>query len=150
MTTPSLLPFTVIPENKQPLPSLAVGFLALTTPFRVLSNLLSGQPTMDAMAGDIEQRVRIQGRKWTKFEAGYVPFAPVPPLGWRYECGRCRFYESAGKTCKVMGLPGDAFGGESVHPIAWCAFFLPREDQPLLKWVSEFVDPSLISPSVGS
>lgn len=146
----TLLPFTNIPADKRPLPSAFVPLLALTTPFRVLSNLLSGQPTMDAMAQDIEQRVRIQGRKWNKTEAGYVPFAPVPPLGWRYECGRCRFYESASKTCTVMGLPGDPFGGESVHPIAWCAFFLPRADQPLLRWVAEFVDPSLISPRVGS
>jgi hypothetical protein len=147
------LPFSALADPK-PLPQQARPFLqpllALATPFRVLSNLLTGQPTLDQMAAETQHLVTLQRRKFTKQEAGYFPLAPVPPLGWRYECGRCRFYESASKTCSVMGLPSDDFGGETVHPLAWCAYWLPLEDQPLLAWVTEFGDPSLIPPGVNT
>lgn len=146
----SLLPFGTVSEDRGPILPAFRPLLTLATPFRVLSFLLSGQPTLAQMEQETRDRVGLQGRKFSKTEANYAPLAPVPPLGWRYECGRCIFFNSRDKTCQVMGLPDDGFGGESVHPIAWCSLWLPLENQPLLRWAAEFVDPSLIPREVGT
>ena len=123
-------------------------FAALRTPFRVLSQLVTGRPSMATLSSEIRGQVAQLGRKFTKVEAIYAPLAPVPPLGWRYECGRCRFYQPETKTCEVVGLPGDPWGGQAIHPLSWCAWWLPVEGQPLLAWAAELVDPSLIPPGV--
>lgn len=129
----------------QPIPQAPLR--ALRTPFRVLQQLIFGSPTMAELEADIRLETAALGRKRSKLEVLYAPFPPVPPLGWRYECGRCRFYEPEYRTCSQVGLASDP-GGEAIHPLQWCATWLPLRGQPLLAWVLELVDPRQIPPGV--
>lgn len=132
----------------QLLPFPTIQIRALRTPFRVLQQLLTGRPTMAELEAEIVAQTRQMGRKFSKIEAVYTAVPPVPPLGWRYECGRCRFYQPETRTCSQVGLPGDPFGGEAIHPLAWCAWWVSLRNQPLLAWVNELFDPSAIPPGV--
>ncbi len=139
--------------DMRPLPLIARQTVALLTPFRVLGSLLTGTPSMEELTQEVNTRQRSLGRKFNKVEAVYTLAPPVPPIAWRYECGRCRFYHAANRTCNVVGLRDDPWGGEAIHPLAWCAWWLPLETgptgtQPLIAWVTEVVDPSRIPPGV--
>ena len=104
-----------------------------------------------ALAGQVER----QGRKFSKVETLYTPAPILPPVAWRYECGTCRFWqpsETSGNgfpACRIVGLPGDPFGGEAVHPLHWCGFWLNRRDDPPLRWLAEWLDPAA-APARGA
>ncbi|MFQ5874779.1 MAG: hypothetical protein ACE5JL_13430, partial [Dehalococcoidia bacterium] len=123
MVVSQLVPLTGRSQDLSPVPLPFAPLVALLTPFRVLSNLLTGKPTMDELRGEVRARTRIMGRKFNKVEAAYTAVPPLPPIGWRYECGRCTFYQPETKTCEVVGLPGDPLGGEAIHPLSWCAWW---------------------------
>lgn len=122
------------------LPLPAAQLSALSTPFRVLAFLLTGSPTLAQMEQETRDQVSLQGRKFNKVEAVYAPLAPVPPLGWEYTCRQCRFFEADTLTCSQVGLADDPWGGESIGTLAWCAWWLPLENQPLLSWIPETLE----------
>lgn len=148
----STVPFPFAGEaqdlDMRPLPLFARQTVAFLTPFRVLASLVTGAPGLDQLAQEVTIRQRSLGRKFNKVEAFYTLAPPVPPIAWRYECGRCRFYQAENRTCSVVGLSDDPWGGEAIHPLAWCAWWLPQANQPVLAWVAEVVDPSRIPPGV--
>ena len=148
MTTP--FPFGGQPTDldMSHLPLLAKQAAAVLTPFRVLSSLVTGEPSLDQLGQEVNTRQRSLGRKFTKVEAVYTLAPPVPPIAYRYECGRCRFYNAENRTCNVVGLRDDPWGGEAVHPAAWCAWWLPLAGQPVAAWFTEVIDPSRIPPGV--
>lgn len=130
----------------QPLPQAPLA--ALRTPFRVLQQLLTGSPTMAELEADIRAETAALGRKRSKLEALYTPVPPVPPIAWRYECGRCVFYQAESRTCSQVGLDADPLGGQAIHPLAWCAVWLPLRGQGLFAWFTELLDPRQIPPGV--
>ena len=132
----------------QPLPQAPLR--ALRTPFRVLQSLLFGSPSMAELEADVRAQTAQMGRKFSKVEVLYTAVPPLPPIAWRYECGRCVFYESGTRTCSQVGLFGDPFGGEAIHPLAWCAYWLPLRGQALFAWANELLDPRKIPPGVPS
>lgn len=148
----STIPFPFTGEARdldmRALPLFARQAVALLTPFRVLASLVTGTPSLDQLAQEVNTRQRSLGRKFNKVEAVYLGTPPVPPVAWRYECGRCRFYQSETRTCSVVGLRSDPWGGEAIHPLAWCAWWLPLANQPVLSWLTEVVDPSRIPQGV--
>ena len=130
------------------LPFPQAPLAALRTPFRVLSQLVAGTPTMDEIDTGIRAETAALGRKRSKLEALYLPVPPVPPIAWRYECGRCRYFEPETNTCSQVGLAEDPFGGTAIHPLSWCAVWLPLRGQALFAWAREFLDPSTIRRGV--
>ena len=55
--------------DTRPLSLFARQAVALGTPFRVLSFLLTGQPSMEELAQEVNTRQRSLGRKFDKVEA---------------------------------------------------------------------------------
>ncbi len=68
-------------------------------------------------------------RKFTKVEALYVPFAPVPPVFWEYECRACINFNPKSKTCFTVSEVGTPDPGV-INPEAWCLFWLPKKNDP--------------------
>ncbi len=132
----------------QPIPQVTLR--ALRTPFRVLQNLIFGSPSMAELEADVIAQTAQMNRKFSKIEVLFNPVPPVPPIAWRYECGRCRFFQPETNTCSDVGLADDPFGGEAIHPLSWCAYWLPLRGQPLFAWVTEFIDPSQIRRGVST
>lgn len=81
--------------------------------------------------------------KIRKYGANYFPQTPIPFGAWEYKCETCRFYQhdhSDGPShpqCEVVGHPGDALGGENIHPDGWCAFWLPKPGVGWLEYVTD-------------
>ncbi|MBI2919162.1 MAG: hypothetical protein HYY01_14400 [Chloroflexi bacterium] len=46
-------------------------------------------------------------------------------------------------TCAVVGVADDPWGGEAIHPLHWCAFWLNQQGDPPLRWLAEWADPGL-------
>lgn len=111
---------------------------AAIMPLRVAATL--GQPDqVEVLIGEERSRVRALGRKWTKAEAIYVPLAP-PPGAWRYQCGTCAFFQAgAPPMCETVGQPGDPWGGEAIHPLHWCARWIPQAGDRPLRWLAEWL-----------
>lgn len=116
-------------------------------PPRVLSAYLSRG---EAGLTDLEEKLhesahRQPGHKFGKGEASYLPQSPFPPMLWRNQCERCRFYregepgESA--TCHIVGREGDPYGGESIHPRGWCGLYMPVGGEPAFAWLHERLHP---------
>ena len=128
-------------------PQPAVQVRALITPFRVGLSFLAPEE-IDRIDQELRGDVQLQGRKFGNDEAVYLPFSP-PPGAWRYECQTCRYWQPAGTggrsfpTCAVVGLDDDPFGGEAIHPLHWCAWWLPARGDPPLRWLAEWLNPAL-------
>lgn len=86
------------------------------------------------------EALQTRGRKLSKFEANYAP-APLPPLGYIYDCSHCQLWQGPNR-CKTVGLPGDNFGGEAIHPWHYCTRWLPRKGEAVLNWLVRYLDPS--------
>ena len=133
-----------------PLP-LAQAAAALT-PLRLGLGALLPHAT-EQLVGALRNQVGQQGRKFSKLESLYFPAPIIPPVAWRYECQTCRFWQPAGQgrsfpACEIVGLPGDAYGGEAIHPLHWCGYWVNAQGDPPLRWLAEWLDPSL-EPSRG-
>jgi len=140
-----------MPRDNLPLPVAQLS--AALTPLLVLGSTID-----PAVADRAEQALRTQvgrqGRKFTKAESLYAPFTPIPPVAFRYECQTCRFWQRRGvsgpyPTCAVVGVRGDPWGGQAIHPLAWCGWWLEPRGEPPLRWAAEVLDPSL-TPARGS
>ena len=134
-------------QHELPLP-LAQGAAALT-PLRLGLGLLAPETTGELVAA-LRGQVRLQGRKFSKLEGLYVPAPVIPPLAWRYECQTCRFWQPAVRqskfpTCEIVGLTSDPFGGEAIHPLHWCGYWVNPEGDPPFRWLAEWLDPGLES-----
>lgn len=125
----------------------------LLTPLRVGISLFV-PAEVERADRELRERVQKRGKKLTKIESAYLPATPLP-LAWRYECQTCRYWEVSGPngkpypTCTIVGLDGDPFGGEAIHPLHWCALWLPVKDDRPLDWLKEWLDPSR-TPKRGS
>lgn len=119
----------------------------LEHPPRVLSAyLLRGEAGLTDLEEQLhEQAHRQPGHKFSKRETAYLPQSPFPPLLWRNQCERCRFYHDGGPgepaTCHIVGREGDSYGGEAIHPRGWCGLYLPPEGEPAFTWLHERLDP---------
>lgn len=67
--------------------------------------------------------------KFTKFQAGYIPF-PLPPLFWDYKCRRCRFWQGNFACSLVDG---------EILPQGWCAVWCPPDGVKQFSWVGEWM-----------
>lgn len=90
-----------------------------------------------------ERAQRLGTGKFSKYDTYYLPQTPIPFGVWEYKCETCRFYnardaraDGAG-TCDVVGQEGDWFGGERVHPDAWCALWMPEEGRKWFDFIRE-------------
>lgn len=100
---------------------------SLNTPLRFGSSLLTDQVSVEQIEAELLAETRVRG-KFTKLEAVYLPFTPVPPLAFFYECSTCRLYQP-GKDRSAGGC--QVVEGE-ILPYAWSALWLPnRQDRPL-------------------
>jgi hypothetical protein len=111
---------------------------AATAPASVAGYLLDGEEGIDGLERGI--RTQMPAGKYPKRKSGYVPQSPFIPAAWEYKCATCRFYQNpdGGESkCEVVGQEGDAFGGEKVHPEAWCGFWLPIEGQGFFEWARD-------------
>jgi len=139
-------------QVRQPLPLPVALAAAAVTP------LVAGVAVAFPRAADVPEeallaQVQRQGRKFSKVEALYTPGAVIPPIAWRYECRTCRFWQPAAAgqaypTCRIVGLPDDPLGGEAIHPLHWCGFWLSSPSEPAFRWIAEWLDPGL-APSRG-
>jgi glucose/arabinose dehydrogenase len=100
---------------------------------------------------DLEEALRTKaaeqsGGKFSKRQAAYVPFVPLPPVDWRHKCGHCRFWVDHGPgepgQCMIVGREGDYLGGKAIHEEAACALFMPPAGEPAFEWVSEQASPT--------
>ena len=84
--------------------------------------------------------------KFSKKQAAYVPFVPLPPVDWRHKCGHCRFWVDHGPgepgECMIVGREGDYLGGKAIHEEAGCALFMPPAGEPPFEWLSEQASPT--------
>ena len=123
-------PLPKVPKN--PVTSASV------VPASVAGYAIDGKEGLDSLENGIRSRARDE--KYTKFEAAYVPQTPYPPALWEYKCATCRFYQpnEGGKSkCEVVGKEGNKFGGEAIHPEAWCGLWLPEDGQGWFDWVTD-------------
>ena len=122
--------------------------LALTNYPRMLRAYLSrGENGL----ADLEEALRTKAArqpkgKFSKGEALYTPFVPLPPLDWRHKCGHCRFWVDQGPgdagECMIVGREGDRWGGKSIHEDAGCALFIPPAGERAFEWFSEQRNPT--------
>ena len=136
----------------QALPLPLAQAAAAVTPLRLGLGILFPEAT-EQLADALRGQMRRQGRKFSKVESLYAPAPIIPPVAWRYECQTCRFWRPAGQerpfpTCEIVGLPADPYGGEAIHPLHWCGYWVNPQGEPPLHWLAEWVDPSL-RPSRG-
>lgn len=104
------------------------------TPLRLLGGLLDGNIGGKADEIEAESLQELDSRgKMRKVSALYAPFAP-PPGPYLYDCLHCRFWQD--RTCQIVGVRDDPFGGEEVSPIAWCILWLPRKSDRLFGWLT--------------
>lgn len=153
----SVRAFIATPDPERVVPDLSELF---TGPDDISLRSLVGGPAVVpgsvvgyALRGDegtaaVEAEVRewaesLDSNAISKYDAYYFPSSPVPPAAWEYACETCRFYippaESPGRgaRCGVVGQDGDLFGGEAIHPNAWCALWLPMPGEGWLGWAVE-------------
>lgn len=84
-----------------------------------------------------------EGGKLHKHESLYAPQTPIPFGVWEYKCATCRFYVDPDTSpdeeprCEVVGRQSDLFGGENVHPEAWCGYWLPNRGQEWFDYVRD-------------
>lgn len=112
----------------------------------VAAYLRQGEDGLAELADRLrEQAHERPGGKFSKRRALYLPQSPFPPLFWRNQCERCRFwYEGApGEPggCTIVGLQDDPFGGEAIHPRGWCALWMPPAGEPAFAWLRERLHP---------
>lgn len=81
---------------------------------------------LDSWVAEIEKHVAENG-KFSKSQAGYLPFAP-PPLFWDYRCLNCRFWVEPDGCQVVSGR---------ISPSGWCVIWLPPDDKPAFSWIKE-------------
>lgn len=113
----------------------------------LLTYLRDGEHGLAELEASLERKARSQpGGKFGKGEAAYVPKSPLPPLLWRYSCGRCRFWEDGEPGtpghCHIVGREGDRWGGEDIHQKGWCALWMPPKGEPAFDWVREQLNPT--------
>lgn len=136
-----------IPQDGQDFPSpdidvflLAPGTLGAT----VIAELAAGEEGQAKIEYEIRARADDEASgKFSKADAWYVPFG-FPPVFWEYRCETCRFYQPEGEEsgeCEIVGRDYDAFGGEKIHPRAWCALWMPEEDDDWFEWLLNRLDP---------
>lgn len=120
---------------------------SLTHTPRLLWNYLrQGDRGVDEAAERLHHAAHDEpGKKFDKDSALYLPQSPFPPLLWRNQCERCRFWREGGPgepgTCHIVGREDDPYGGEAIHPRGWCAFFTPPTGEPPFSWVRERLEP---------
>lgn len=112
-----------------------------TMPGSVISYAIEGEDGLSRLESIIRSRAdQLNAGKISKFDTYYLPQSVFSPGLWEYKCGTCRFYNerrakgNVGGTCDVVGQDGDPFGGERIHPDAWCASWLPEEGRSWLEW----------------
>lgn len=148
--------FISTPEVEEVIPNLgtalagpeeiSVGSLAFSPaviPATVAGYTAGGETTLDQIEGAIRSRATATERgKFSKYDSYYFPQSPAPPAAWEYVCETCRFYhepDTAGDDpkCGVVGHEEDAFGGENIHPRGWCAYWMPKDGQGYLEWITD-------------
>ncbi|PSP76107.1 glucose dehydrogenase [Halobacteriales archaeon QS_1_68_20] len=116
-------------------------------PRMLAAYLRRGEDGLSEIEEDLRSRAAAQPEgKFTKRQAAYVPFVPLPPLEWRHKCGHCRFWVDEGPgeagQCMIVGTEDDGWGGESIHEEAGCALFMPPAGEPAFEWLREQRDPT--------
>lgn len=122
--------------------------VAAISPFTIGASIgvefVAGEDGQARLERKIRQRASAEPNgKLSKTSAYYIPTS-TPPFVWEYECDTCRFYNATsenGGTCDVVGRDEDPMGGEAVHPDAWCALWLPKEDDAPFEWVRNRLNP---------
>lgn len=123
-------------------------WLTLTHYLRMLKAYRSrGEDGLEALEDALRAKAAAQPTgKFSKRQALYVPFVPLPPLDWRHKCGHCRFWVDHGPgkpgECMIVGREGNWWGGEKIHEKAGCALFTPPAGEPMFAWISEQMDPT--------
>lgn len=123
----------------------AENLRSLGTIFRIAVAFFSGGNEAIAREAALIEQEELsaqerRGVKLSKFQANYAP-APLPPAGYIYDCSHCQLWQSPNR-CKIVGLPGDNFGGEAIHPWHYCTRWVPRIGEPVLDWLVRYLDPS--------
>ena len=107
----------------------------------------SGEDGLEELEEALRTKAAAQpGGKFSKKQAAYVPFVPIPPVDWRHKCGHCRFWVDHGPgepgECMIVGTEGDYLGGKAIHEEAGCALFTPPAGEPPFEWISEQTSPT--------
>jgi glucose/arabinose dehydrogenase len=122
--------------------------LALTNYPRMLAAYARrGEDGLSELEEKLRTKAARQPRgKFSKGQALYTPFVPLPPLDWRHKCGHCRFWVDHGPgkagECMIVGREGDRWGGKSIHEDAGCALFVPPAGESAFEWFAEQRDPT--------
>lgn len=116
------------------------------TPNLLWNYLRRGDRGVDEVADRLHEAAHDQPNgKFDKRSALYLPQSPFPPLLWRNQCGRCRFWQEGAPgepgQCHIVGRPDDDFGGEAIHQRGWCALFTPPAGEPPFAWLDERLHP---------
>lgn len=114
---------------------------------RVLASYLrDGEDGLSRVTDGLEDAAHERGAKFHKRRALYLPVSPFPPVLWRPKCGRCRFWvegePGAPGGCRIVGRPGDSFGGEAIHPDGFCGFYTPPAGEPPFAWFHDQLAPT--------
>jgi len=99
------------------------------------------QAISDTIAADERAMLLERGEKLPKSAAGYVLVPPLPPIVWVYDCQNCRFWQVPDR-CEIVGLPDDQPGGETIAPTAYCALWLPYENDEAFSWIGRRGQPA--------
>ena len=122
----------------------ALAFSPGVIPASVIGYAVDGERGLSNIESAISDRADgLDAGKLSKYDVLYAPQAPIPFGVWEYKCKTCRFYERNGAKgghapgCQVVGQEGDPFGGEAVHPEAWCTLWLPEEERGFFTYLTE-------------
>lgn len=100
---------------------------------------------------ELEEDLRVEAAKqpegkFSKTDALYTPFVPIPPLGWRHKCEYCRFYVDSAPgepaECMLVGREDDPWGGKAIHEKGGCSLFTPAAGEPPFSWIAEQLNPT--------
>lgn len=74
--------------------------------------------------------------KVSKLASGYMPFAPIPPLAFIYECRTCSNYLETTKQCTIVSEVGTP-DNNTIEPNAFCFFWLWKKEAYPLDYIFE-------------
>ncbi len=107
--------------------TLPPQIMALLVPPNVAAGVINVRYTKE-MRQDLRSRRVAQGML-SKTAVYYLPFSPMPPIAYVYDCSNCTFNRQANKSCELVA--------GNIEAYAWCALWMPKDDDKPFGWMTK-------------